>query len=329
MAHGHEAVMLVPALRAPGLDPRSLARWKAYAYDRWFGRIADGVASYGLSNRVLRFDPDRLEDVPSADAVVATAWRTAEWTAAMPERAGRKYYLIQQYERWEPGMEARVDATWSLPLRRIVIAKWLERLARERFGVDVCARIPNGVDTARFTPATARQPGPLRLGMLYDLSPWKGCEDGVAALWMIHRTEPRAEFVLFGRNRLRHTLPPRTRYHRNPRQAELPGLYRASDVFLNSSHSEGFSLVTLEAMASGCALVATAVGELAEMGRPGTDFLAVAPHDPEALAGAAMELVRDDARRRAVALAGLELAREYTWERATRQLERALEDGRS
>lgn len=96
------------------------------------------------------------------------------------------------------------------------------------------------------------------------------------------------------------------------------------DVFLNSSHSEGFSLVILESMACGCALVATAVGETPEMGRPGEQYLMTPPHDPERLADAALSLLRDPPRMRGMAAAGLALARSYDWGRATDMLEQAL-----
>jgi glycosyltransferase involved in cell wall biosynthesis len=99
------------------------------------------------------------------------------------------------------------------------------------------------------------------------------------------------------------------------------------DVFLNSSHSEGFSLVILEAMACGIATVATAVGEVPEMGTPGRDYVMVPPKDSAALAAAASDLLSDPGRRAGIAAAGLALAGTYTWERATDQFERALARG--
>jgi len=313
---------------APRLGGAPLGAWKHYAYQRWSGRIEDGLRAYGLGDAVVRFDPERPGQVPAADAVVATAWPTAEWVAAMPVSAGRKFYLVQQYEAWTEEIRPRVDATWGLPLRKIVIAGWLERLARERFGQPVWARIPNGVDAERFRPgpATTGDPGgrAVTVGMLYEISPWKGAADGVAALWRMHQAEPGLRFVVFGRPRLRLALPPGSRYVRDPRQADLPSVYQAMDIYLNSSHSEGFSLVILEAMACGCATVATAVGETPEMGRPGIEYLMVPPRDPDAIANTALELVRDPGRRRSIAEAGLAMARRYTWEHATELLEQAL-----
>jgi glycosyltransferase involved in cell wall biosynthesis len=320
---GHHVTLLVPPLRLPlggsGLD------WRRYLYARLKGGIRDGLRSYDLEGTVATFDPRHPHAVPAADVVMATAWVTAEWVAAMPARAGRKFYLVQQYEAWTEEIRARVDATWKLPLRKIVIAGWLERVARDRFGEEAW-RIPNGVDSERFHPRGRIEQEPGRVGMIYDTSSWKGADEGLRALFEVHRRVPRAPLLLLGRSRPRHAMPPGTQYVRDPRQSELPGIYRRADVFLSSSRSEGFSLVTLEAMASGCALVATAVGEVPEMGHPGKDYIMVPAGDADAMADAIVELLDDPARRRAVAASGVALARSYSWDRATTRLEEVLND---
>lgn len=322
---GHAVRLLAPPIRAPR-PGASLAAWRGWLYRRFSGSIEDGLRSYGMIGAVQHIDPSRCAEVPAGDAVVATAWPTAEWVADMPERAGRKYYLVQQYEAWAGADPARVDRTWTLPLRKIVIAGWLERLATERFGSPAWARVPNGVDGVRFHPVSRRAGSPV-VGMLYDLQAWKGADDGIEALWSVHRAHPEARFLLFGRHRMRHRPPPGSRYVRDPRQQVLPRLYASMDVFLNASHSEGFSLVILEAMASGVATVATAVGEVPDMGTPGRDYLMVPAKDTAALAMAVSELLSDSERRESVATAGLALAGRYTWDGATDLFERALVRG--
>jgi glycosyltransferase involved in cell wall biosynthesis len=321
---GHAVTLLTPRLHPPrwGRDP--LTKWKHYVYERWSGRIEDGLREYGLNDAVVRFEPGDPASAPAADVTVATAWETAEWLAVMPAFVGRGYYLVQQYEAWTEDLRERVDRTWRLPLRKIVIARWLERLALERFDAPVWARIRNGVDCERFHPAAAPANRSPVVGMLYDVSPWKGAADGIEAMWSIHHRKPGTRFVLFGRARLRHRLPPHTRYVRDPRQSALPEVYRSMDVFMNSSHSEGFSLVILEALASGPAVVATAVGETPEMGQPGHEYLMTPPRDPQGLADAVLGLLDDRVRRASVAAAGLALARRHDWAGATEAFESAI-----
>lgn len=323
-SRGHEVRLLVPQLRVPrAVD---VMDWKRWAYEKFSPSIPDGLAKYGLADAVRRFDPRRPHEVPKGDVIVATAWRTAEWVASMPPGAGRGHYLIQQYEAWGNVDPSRVDATWRLPLRKIVIAGWLEQVARERFGVEVI-RIPNGVDTSWFTAPERRPDVPLCVGMLYDLAPWKGADDGVEVLRRVGAARPDVRFNLFGRYRLRHELPPGTKYARDPRQRDLPDLYGAMHVFLNTSHSEGFSLVTLEAMACGCALVASDVGEVPVMGRPGEEYLMVPRGNVEETTRAVLGLLADPRRLEALGRLGHALALRYDWDHATSRLESALADG--
>lgn len=79
---------------------------------------------------------------------------------------------------------------------------------------------------------------------------------------------------------------------------EMPDQYRQADVVvIPTMGSEGQSLACLEAMASGCAVVATRVGGLPELVRDGVDGLLCDP-TPESIAQALRRLLRDPALRR-------------------------------
>src|SRR5262249_8975889 len=67
--------------------------------------------------------------LPAFDVLVATAWHTAPWVAAAAGEE-RGVYLIQGYETWDGEVE-RVRETWRLPLRKVVISRWLEEIAAE------------------------------------------------------------------------------------------------------------------------------------------------------------------------------------------------------
>src|SRR5690242_20163334 len=58
-------------------------------------------------------------DVPDADVVLATFWRTAPWVAALSSRKGAKAILLQGYETSPGHEEPAIDAAWRLPLRKI------------------------------------------------------------------------------------------------------------------------------------------------------------------------------------------------------------------
>ena len=77
----------------------------------------------------------------------------------------------------------------------------------------------------------------------------------------------------------------------------MPLLYRQADICcIPTIGSEGTSLSCLEALASGCAVVATTVGGLPELIQSGVNGLLVDPQ-PEKLAAAINRLIEEPALR--------------------------------
>jgi glycosyltransferase involved in cell wall biosynthesis len=92
---------------------------------------------------------------------------------------------------------------------------------------------------------------------------------------------------------------------------ELAALYRGARCLLYPSLYEGFGLPVLEAMACGTPVV-TSAGTAMEEVAGGAAVLAD-PHDVQALADG---IAQAEARQNELVGAGLERAREFTWERA-------------
>jgi glycosyltransferase involved in cell wall biosynthesis len=94
---------------------------------------------------------------------------------------------------------------------------------------------------------------------------------------------------------------------------DVPALMRSLDIYVSSSSVEGFSLTTIEAMASGVPVVATRSGGPQEIIEDGVDGLLVPVGAPERLADALRELIGDPERRRALATAARDaVTRRYT-----------------
>jgi len=93
--------------------------------------------------------------------------------------------------------------------------------------------------------------------------------------------------------------------------AETAAVYAAHDILLfPSSWIEGFSLVLLEALACGLAVVGTTTGGSAEILRDAETALTVPPEDAEALARAVGLLLDDPALARRIATTGARTVRE-------------------
>ena len=325
LKRGHDVTLVVPKEDPTLLAPRSFwQRARLRAVDLLFEKSDAMLRYYGLAQRVMR--PARLdpEVLPPGDVVIATSWHTAGPVAAAPATAGQKAYFIQHYEAFTPDVADAVDATWRLPLARIVIASWLARLARERFGVAAWGPVVNGVDLEQFHADGRTDAGPIRVGMLYERIPWKGADDGFEAVRLARAEVPDLRFSLYGRHRMTHALAPGDLYLRSPSPARLSAFYRSCALFLSPSWTEGCQLPPMEAMASGCAVVATNVGGMPDYAVSGVTALTAEPHDPPALARHLVALSKDAALRRRIAQAGRAHIEGFSWPRATAGLERIL-----
>ncbi len=106
--------------------------------------------------------------------------------------------------------------------------------------------------------------------------------------------------------------------------AELDRLYRTAALLVHPSLEEGFGLTVLEAMARGTPVVAYRIPALAEIADDGARL--VVPHEPGALAAAAIELLDSPAQWTSLAVRGGARAERFSWRRAalaTRDVYRA------
>jgi glycosyltransferase involved in cell wall biosynthesis len=268
----------------------------------------------------LDFLPTPIEVLmPEADAYVATWWTTAERLSKMKRVQGKRFYLIQHLETWAGGED--VLATWRAPFVKIVIARWLEKIAEEMG--EACHYIPNGLDFDRFgcdVPAEDRKPDRVAM-VVNEKVAWKGYEDGVAALELLRSRRPDLEVELFGIHERPESLPEWLGYRQNPPQADIRKIYNWAGVFLAPSHSEGWGLPPCEAMMCGAAVVATDIDGHREFCVEGENALLVPAKDPEALASAAERLMNDSDLRIRLAKAGNLHVQRFTWKAATDALE--------
>lgn len=283
------------------------------------------VSWFPMNSEVdLQLVPDlRADFIPDADAVFATAYDTAHAVAKLPESKGRKFYLLQAYEDWN-GPEESVRETWQLPMRKIVISRWLYRIAEEFGEAARTDYIPIGMNPDAFeitTPIESRLTP--RIGMLAHPKENKGLRDGLAAIEMVRKEMPQLQAILFGTEpRESMPLPDFIEYEQRP--SHLPALYNRCQVFLNPSWSEGWGLTSAEAMACGCALVSARNGGVDEFAVDEESALLAPIKSPAELAAQMLRLLQDRELRHRIARAGRERVRHFTWDRAVDAMEKVL-----
>lgn len=98
---------------------------------------------------------------------------------------------------------------------------------------------------------------------------------------------------------------------------QLPLFYKMADLFVLPTLYEGFTLVTLEAMAYGIPVIATETSSI----REGTGDAAwlVPVDDVDRLATAMHSVLTDDELRQSMTERGLDRSRRFTWERCARE----------
>lgn len=164
----------------------------------------------------------------------------------------------------------------------------------------------NGVDPAAFPPA-GPEPETPTLSWAGRVDPIKDLETLIRAFAIVQREIPDAKLRLFG------GTPKGGEAYRDGcialaaelgiadsvvfegRVADITDAYAAGNVVMLSSISEGFPFTLIEAMSCGRSTVSTDVGGVREA--VGDTGLVVPPREPEPMAAAAIELLRDPERR--------------------------------
>jgi glycosyltransferase involved in cell wall biosynthesis len=292
--------------------------------------IGSKIGWFPMDERVEQIIvPDlRERNIPNADATIASAWTTADWAASYSHTKGAGYYLIQHYEAWD-GHNNAVDRTWQLPLHKIVIAKWLKEKAAELGEAANTTYIPNGLDFERFYIQEPIDKRSARIAMLGHKADWKGTPDGIRALQKVRGILPSVTAIVFGTDPRPNDLPEWIEYNRLPAPDELTRIYNSSSIFLHPSWTEGWPLPPSEAMACGCALVATANSGVLDYATDNLTALVAPLRDSDALADRIMELLTNDSRRIKIAEAGNLHIKSFTWDRAEGDLEALLLRGTS
>jgi glycosyltransferase involved in cell wall biosynthesis len=322
---GHQINVIHPLLLFPD-ETKLKQKVKNYALEmaKHFLR-RNKVRWFRVSSKVnILFVPSlREENMPKGDVIVATAWQTAEWVNRYGEDKGEKFYLIQHYENWS-GPEERVKATWKMPLKKIVIARWLMEKAKE-LDEEVVAYIPNGLDFMHFcirVPIERRDPA--RVGMVYDPSTWKGPKEGIDALNMVKDEIPSLSAILFSKYPKGPEVPEWMEFYKNPLQDRIPQIYNSCSIFLHSSRSEGWGLPPAEAMACGCALVTSDSKGVLDYAIHQETALVSEIQSPAGLAQNILKLVNNNNRRISLAKRGNQYVQRFTWERAVSKFQKVI-----
>lgn len=303
------------------------AAWQLPAYRPWCGF------------KYHRADP-RVRTVRYGLSPSASGWTAGEVTVVHPP------YLVPHLLRTLPSPSVKMVSGLHMNLEQAIqspsdlAASWYrhwvarERLisvprftssiqakeAAERLGIRVRRVIPDGIDLSLFKPPGHRENGKAPVVTLYcTRHAQKGQQDGLDALRKIRASIPDVRLRALGE-----VLPGNEALF-DRRLGFLHGeayaaAVRESDLFIYPSRYDGFPAPPLQAMASGCALVTTAVSGVTDYAVSGQNSLVVEPGDVSGLRDAVKRLIADAPLRQRLQAAGVETARRFDVQATSRLL---------
>jgi glycosyltransferase involved in cell wall biosynthesis len=270
----------------------------------------DLIHSHLWAANIIARVAGRLAHVPVISSVhnpdhEAEAWADGADVSLIKRR------IVRALDRWTA--HAGSD-------RMIAVSQYVKESANRHLGVslDSIEVVYNPIDTDVLStePTTNRSellracglPGDsLILLNVARVSPQKGLVYALRALPAILKRYPSAQLVSVGATtdqgwveqlqREATALGVSDHFHLVGRRRDVIDFLRACDVFIFPSLYEGLGIALIEAMAAGCACVASSAGPIPEVVSDGRDGILVPPGDAGAIATAVCQLLDDESLR--------------------------------
>lgn len=241
---------------------------------------------------------------------------------------GRDYLVAALACKQTNGVKLVLTRHHYLPLKRNALYRWMLRDVAAVIAVSDSVRdslieriqlpservhtLPNWIDPERFKPidrdaarAMFRLRSSIAVACIGQITPAKGQEEFVKAAAAIARMRSDVEFLIVGEEhedgrpfsaqleRIAASLGVGDKVRFTGRVRHIPELLAAVDVVVVPSWDEGFSLVTIEAMAARRAVLASNVGGITGIIKDNTTGLLFTARDVHALTDKLLWLVSD------------------------------------
>ncbi len=255
-----------------------------------------------------------------------------------PGRAEEQIVLeeIKKFPGWQkqPGRIPdsyfqRLADEWRLADLIMVNSDWSKQaMIQQGVPAEKLRIIPQAYEppaSAKPVSPRSRSTGPVRVLWLGQVILRKG----IAYLFQAARllADEPIEFVVAGwigvSEQAIRSAPPNVRLVGPVPRSQVPDYYRAADVFVLPTLSDGFAITQIEAMAHGVPVITTP--RCGQVVSDGVDGLIVPPGDSQALAEAIASLCRDPDRLAEMGVAAVVKASHFSLERYAHQIAKLAE----
>jgi len=194
------------------------------------------------------------EEIPSADVIMATGYKSVSRTVSAPVRCGIKAHWIRGWETWQMAPKKIIAYILNAPTIKLVNSIGLKNMLKHyNFKSKI---IRPGYDLTELYPADMRNRKKITLGGLYT----RGKHETIKQTKWIFKTYKylqkrygNVELWMFGNEQ----IPGGTvdNYFHRPTMEAKQYMYNNIDIWLSPATQEGLHMPPAEAMMTGCPVV--------------------------------------------------------------------------
>lgn len=260
--------------------------------------------------------------IRDADIIISTWWETAIVASELDPIKGHRVNFIQGYEDWNGFIELLHKSYKIKNNTNIVVASYLYNIVAPE-SHNKTYLIPNSVDTSLFfskNPPEKRESASILF--MYSELEWKGSIYTLEALVILKEKYPNFIVSSFGIHSRPNDLPEWIDYYQNP--SDLNTLYNNSSIFISTSLQEGWGLTPMEAMACGCACIATRIDGHLEYMVDEVNALLIPVQNVQAIVEKVSYLIDNDRIRLNFVDEGLKTIEKFSWNNSLSKFESIL-----
>jgi len=201
----------------------------------------------------------RSEEVPDAEVLVATGYKTVKHVLNLPKRCGKKFHYIRGWETWQLSEYNIVRKVLEVPTIKIVNSECLYNKLKQNGIESYIVRPGNDLDD--FFSMNIRSEKEVIIGGLYHTKHTTKRTDWIFQAAKVLKSKfKNIKFYMFGINKDPHN-PLIDKYYKEPNIHQKNVFYNKVSIWLAPTMLEGLHIVPQEFMLT----EGTVVGTDAEM----------------------------------------------------------------
>jgi glycosyltransferase involved in cell wall biosynthesis len=280
-----------------------------------YGRVTNWLDLF--KGNVKKYKNLEVSDFSPGEIVVSMCAQTTLDAWQLPETVRKVFHCHgAEYENWD-----RFMAAINLPVPKIAISNHVKKIIEKYSYAKDLEVIPNGIHhNEYFVEDSGQRKG---VGGCLRYSHSKDPVTTTQVFSLLQRQVPDTPILSYGYGKTDKQL--KLVYTHNPTVEQGRHIYNSCKVWFLSSLQEGFGLPVLEAMACGCVVVSTLCGGPADIIRDGHDGFLVEVGNYGGVVYRIKQLLNDNKMRLQMASNAINSAKEYSWDKSAKELEKTLQ----